>query len=180
MICDNCGKNEASIYFIKIFNNSYVKKMNLCKDCAKSISALSDEDFFNDLTKILSSIFEIDIKFYEDDKNKKLFDSTIWDKNKRCHYCNIDLQTIKKIGEVGCARCYDEFKDDLYPMIKSIHGSLQHKGKIPVNCNKRLRIEKDIKDLKYRLGEEVTVENFEEAAQLRDEIRKLQKKLYIN
>ena len=154
--------------------------MNLCKDCAKSISPLSDEDFFDDLTKILSNIFEIDIKFYEDNENKKLFDSNVWDKNKRCRYCNIDLQTIKRIGEVGCAKCYDEFRDDLYPLIKSIHGNLQHKGKIPINYSKRLKIEKDIKDLECRLGEEVTVENFEKAAQLRDEIRKLQKKLYMN
>jgi len=179
MICDNCGKNEASVHFIKIFNDSHIKKLNLCKECAKDISALSDEDFFNDLTEILSSIFEIDIKFYEDKKNKKLFDSTAWDKDKRCRYCNISLQTIKKNGEVGCEKCYSEFKDDLYPLIKSIHGSLEHKGKVPVNCDARLKIEKDIRDLKYKLNEEVIVENFEKAAQLRDEIKKLEKKLYM-
>jgi len=41
------------------------------------------------------------------------------------------------------------------------------------------KLEKEIRDLKYRLKEEVTVENFEEAAKLRDTIKKLQKKLYI-
>ena len=37
------------------------------------------------------------------------------------------------------------------------------------------KLEKEIRDLKYKLKEEVTVENFEEAAKLRDTIKKLQK-----
>ena len=55
----------------------------------------------------------------------------------------------------------------------------QHKGKIPVKSSDDAKIEKEIRDLKYQLSEEVTVENFEVAAKLRDTIKKLQKKLYI-
>ena len=45
---------------------------------------------------------------------------------------------------------------------------------------KDIKIEKEIRDLELRLKEEVIVENFEEAARLRDTIKKLQKKLYLS
>jgi len=180
MICDYCGKNEATIHFIKIFDNNDIEKVNLCRNCAEKISFLPEEDFFSDLTKIISKIFGIDIGCSKDNEQSKLFDRIGSKKEKRCSNCGIDLRTIKKIGRVGCARCYKEFRDELFPLIKAIHSSLEHKGKIPVNSNQRLKIEKEIKDLKYKLEEEIVIENFEEAAKLRDVIRKLQRKLHTS
>jgi protein arginine kinase activator len=178
MICDFCKSNEASIHLIKVTNNN-VEKINLCMDCIKNYSFFSTEDFFNDLTKILSKFFEIDIKISNKDDSDKLFEGVSVDDNKKCSFCNIDLNTIKSIGRVGCANCYNEFRDVLNPIVKTIHGSLEHKGKVPVKSSNDVKIEKEIRDLKYQLKEEVTVENFEVAAKLRDTIKKLQKKLYI-
>ena len=64
--------------------------------------------------------------------------------------------------------------------IKALHGSDKHIGKVPVISGKDIKIEKEIRDLELRLKEEVIVENFEEAARLRDTIKKLQKKLYLS
>jgi len=178
MICDFCKSNEASIHLIKVINNN-VEKINLCMDCVKNYSFFSTEDFFSDLTKILSKFFEIDIKISNKDDSDKLFESVSVNDNKKCSFCNIDLNTIKSIGRVGCANCYNEFRDVLNPIVKTIHGSLEHKGKVPVKSSNDVKIEKEIRDLKYQLKEEVTVENFEVAAKLRDTIKKLQKKLYI-
>jgi protein arginine kinase activator len=178
MICDFCKSNEASIHLIKVTNN-IVEKINLCMDCVKNYSFFSTEDFFSDLTKILSKFFEIDIKISNKDDSDKLFESVSVNNNKKCSFCNIDLNTIKSIGRVGCANCYNEFRDVLNPIVKTIHGSLEHKGKVPVKSSNDVKIEKEIRDLKYQLKEEVTVENFEVAAKLRDTIKKLQKKLYI-
>ncbi len=178
MICDFCKKNKADIHLIKIINNK-VEKVNLCKECIKNFNFLSEEDFINDLTKILSKIFEIDIKIYNDSESSNLFNLIDDKENKKCSYCNIDLNTVKKIGRVGCPKCYEEFRKNLYPLIKSIHGNLDHKGKIPFNSNNKIKIEKKIKDLEYKLKEEIIIENFEGAVKLRDSIKKLQKKLFI-
>ncbi len=178
MICDSCGKNKANIHLIKAINNHDAKKMNLCNDCAKNLLFSAGESFFSDLAEILSSILEIDVKFYRGDENKKFFDSIDWIDDKKCHYCGTDLKTIKKIGKVGCPNCYDEFKDVIYPLIKSIHGKIGHMGKVPCNSSKRLKNEKILRDLKFELDEAVIIENFERAAQLRDMIKKMQKKLY--
>jgi len=71
VICDFCKKNNADIHLIKIINNK-VEKVNLCKECIKNFNFLSEEDFINDLTKILSKIFEIDIKIYNDSESSNL------------------------------------------------------------------------------------------------------------
>lgn len=176
MICDYCGKKEATIHLIKIYDNNDVERVNLCKNCAKSMSFLSEDDFFGSIADIISKILESD--FEEAGAEKKLFSGIGSKGYKRCSGCNIDLRTIKRIGRVGCSKCYEEFKQELTPLIKVIHGSLEHKGKIPSNSNELLKIEKEIKDLRYRLEEEVTIENFEEAAKLRDRIRRLEKKLH--
>ncbi|MBC7334146.1 MAG: UvrB/UvrC motif-containing protein [Actinobacteria bacterium] len=176
MICDYCGKREATIHLIKIYDNSDVERINLCKECAKGMTFLSGDEFFDSIADVLSKILEGD--FEKTKAEEKLFNNIGSRRRSRCPSCNTDLKTIKKMGRVGCGKCYEEFKQELSPLIEAIHGGLEHRGKIPSNSNEVLKIEKEIKDLKYRLEEEVTIENFEEAAKLRDKIRRLEKKLY--
>jgi protein-arginine kinase activator protein McsA len=129
-----------------------------------------------------SNILAIDLGFFGDSESNDLFNSLSTEsrEGKRCQSCNISLAAIKKIGRVGCPRCYEEFREELNPLIKLIQSGEEHKGKIPLNCNKRLKIEKKIKDLKFMLEEQIITENFEEAAKLRDKISSLQKKLHYS
>lgn len=179
MICDYCGKDKASFHFIKIFDNDDVEKLNLCKDCTKNINSFSEEDFFGDFAKVLSKIFDTGNKFYQSNYNKKFFGKVGSLSSKECPNCKINLETIKEIGRVGCPMCYQYFRDELFSLIEIIHGSIEHRGKIPINSGRKLMIEKEIKDLMYRLKEEIVIENFEEAGKLRDRIKMLQKELYL-
>lgn len=182
MICDNCRKNEATIHLIQLNNNGEIKKFDLCKECAKELAFLSDENIneneFNNSTNILA----IDLGFFNENESFDFFNNlnSTNKENRRCQYCNISLSAIKKIGRVGCPKCYEEFKEELNPLIKLIQTGIEHKGKIPINSNRRLKIEKKIKDLKFMLEEQIIIENFEEAAKLRDKISSLQKKLYYS
>ncbi len=175
MLCDFCGSNEASVHLIKIFDNE-VEKIYLCAECAKEISMGSEDEILEGLTKLLNKILH--------GKHKKnglgLKKSSKARESRRCYNCGIDFGTIKKTGKVGCRECYKEFSDILMPLLKAIHGSVEYKGKVPVNSNLKIKVEKKIKDLKSRMNQEIIIENFEEAARIRDVIKKLQKKLYIN
>lgn len=178
MFCEYCKVNEANVHLIKIVNGE-IEKLNLCVNCLKNFTFFPAEDFFNDLTKILSKVFEIDIKIVDKGENSNFFNFSDNLENKKCSFCGIDLETIKTVGKVGCGNCYKEFREAFIPVIKAIHGSVEHRGRVPVRSNKETKIEKEIKDLKYRLKEEITIENFEEAAKLRDTIKRLQKKLFL-
>ncbi len=177
MKCDFCYNNEATIHLIKI-QGTKVERINICKECAKDFSFLNDEDFYNDLAEILYKFFHKGNENTGSDRNKKILKSLKYARNLKCSYCGIDLKTIKKMGRVGCGNCYSEFKDILFPIIKSIQGSLENKGKIPVNTSRKIKLEKSIRDLRNKLQSEIIIENFEEAAKIRDRIRKLEENIY--
>jgi protein arginine kinase activator len=177
MKCDFCNKNEATIHLIKI-QGSNVEKINICRECAKDFSFLNEEDFYSDLTKIFYKIFQSGNGSSQSGMSKKILKNLSFRRNLKCSICGTDLKAIKRTGKVGCGNCYSEFKDILFPVIKSIQGSLENKGKIPVNTSKKIRLEKSIKDLRYKLQSEIIIENFEGAAKIRDKIKRLEKNIY--
>ena len=145
----------------------------------KNFTILPAEDFYNDLSNILKKVLEVDIKISDKSDTGKILEKLGSQDNKICSFCGIDLNAIKTAGRVGCANCYTDFKEAFVPILKAIHGSGIHKGKIPSKPSPAAKLEKEIRDLEYGLKEEITVENFEEAAKLRDTIKKLQKKLSV-
>ncbi|MGM0365398.1 MAG: UvrB/UvrC motif-containing protein [Actinomycetota bacterium] len=174
MTCDFCGQNKASVHLIKIVDDE-VERIKLCAQCAKHVSMGSDNE-------ILEGIAELMVKMFEgrnSDSKKELRAGHDSEDKKKCYNCGISLRTIKKKGKVGCPECYSEFADILLPLLETIHGSTEYKGKVPLNSSFKFKVEKKIRDLKWRLEEAVIVENFEEAAKLRDRIKRLQKRLYV-
>ncbi|TET48879.1 MAG: hypothetical protein E3J58_05905 [Actinomycetota bacterium] len=177
MICDFCKKNEAAIHLIRVQNDN-VEKVNICAECAGDFSFFSEDDFYKDLTKILYKIFRADEGQLNSRRELKILNNLEIRKNRSCSFCGTDLKNIKKLGKMGCPNCYIEFKNILLPIIKAIHKNIEHRGKIPENTSRQIKLEKSIRDLRNRLKREIFVENFEEAARIRDEIRQLEKNIY--
>ncbi len=173
MKCDFCNNNEATIYLIKI-QGKMVERINICDECTKKFSFLSYKNFYDDLAEILYKFFDTGGKTISN-RVKKIWGNLNYRRNLKCSNCGIDLKTIKKTGLVGCSNCYREFRDVLLPLIKNVQGSLENKGKIPVNTSSKIRVEKSIRSLKNKLQNEIIIENFEEAAKIRDKIKKLEK-----
>ncbi len=177
MICDFCKKNEAAIHLIRVQNDN-VEKVNICAECAGDFSFFSEDDFYKDLTKILYKIFRADEGQSNSRRELKTLKNLEIRQNRSCSFCGTDLKNIKKLGKMGCPNCYIEFKNILLPIIKAIHKNIEHRGKIPENTSGQIKLEKSIRDLRNRLKREIFVENFEEAARIRDEIRQLEKNIY--
>jgi len=174
MLCDFCGQNKASIHLIKIVDDQ-VERIKLCAQCAKQVSMGSEDHILEGIAELLVKMFEGKSKSSRTET--KVEQSS--EDHKKCCNCGISLRTIKKKGKVGCAECYREFSDILLPLLKTIHGSIEYRGKVPLNSGFKFKVEKRIRDLKWRLDEAVIIENFEEAAKLRDKIKRLQKRLYV-
>jgi protein arginine kinase activator len=81
------------------------------------------------------------------------------------------------MGLMGCANCYDLFKDHLDPLLRRVHGSIAHTGKVPKRTGGRVRVRKEIEELRSKLQEAIKREAYEEAAKLRDEIKEKEEKL---
>ncbi|KMT22435.1 UvrB/UvrC motif-containing protein [Clostridium cylindrosporum] len=91
-------------------------------------------------------------------------------KRKVCPLCNMDIETYKRTGRLGCSKCYEIFNEDLNPIIKRIHGKTEHIGKTPSKVDIKLNNELD--KLKKELNLAVEREDYIEAARLRDLIKK--------
>ena len=72
-----------------------------------------------------------------------------------------------------CPHDYQAFQAELLPLLESIHNSTRHAGKTPRRPSQRLRTQ-ELTRLRKDLQRAVTAEAYEEAAQLRDRIRRLE------
>lgn len=161
MLCQNCGKHEASTHIKRIVNGE-TTEAHLCADCARSLgyqSAFSDFGFgFSDM---LSSFFEpVGIG--------ALSNSVL-----RCEKCGCSFNDIVKSGKVGCADCYSTFYDKLTPSIERIHGRTRHEGKIPNNSPEQVKNSR-LEALQEQLQTAVQTQDYETAAKLRDEIKEIE------
>ena len=96
----------------------------------------------------------------------------------RCEKCGSCFDDIIKTGTVGCADCYEKFYNKLLPSIQRIHGKAKHSGKIPPMHEEEIKIkektpEEKIAELEAEMQKAVAEQNFERAAIIRDEIKKM-------
>ena len=162
MLCGICGKKEATVHLTEIINDQ-MTKLHLCEECAKKKGAEMEEHF--GLADLLAGLADLGTPL-KAAKEKKL----------KCSSCGLTYSDFKKIGKLGCGQCYETFKSYLVPLFKRIHGSDVHVGRIPHTKRKLPRTKKvDTEELKKRLKRAIELEEFEEAARLRDEIKKYEK-----
>lgn len=95
----------------------------------------------------------------------------------RCPKCGITFGDFQRTGLLGCSYCYEHFSKSLIPTIKRVQGGFTHVGKIPKNASAEVVSKRRIDELKMRLKELVAMEDFEEAARVRDEIAQIRQSL---
>lgn len=160
MLCDKCGKNNATTH-IKQIINGVVTERSLCADCAskEGYSGLSNAGLADMLVSMLGDISGV----------------SLTDKTVRCPVCGASFSDIAKTGKVGCAECYKTFYGELLPYLKRVHGGVKHTGKIPNNAPLSVRPKEETADsLRLELNRLVSEERFEEAAVVRDKIKRLE------
>ncbi|MFH1824102.1 MAG: UvrB/UvrC motif-containing protein [Candidatus Firestonebacteria bacterium] len=174
MICDKCHKNESTVHYQQVINGQ-ASEIHLCEECAseKGMLPLPFENplsFGNMLTGLLDEE-EQGLEIREPKKKVKC----------KCGWTDVDL---KKTGYLGCPLCYKTFNKSLVPLFRRIHGSNKHVGKMPAKIPIKERlvekeiIEKDmekIKSLREELQGCINEEKYEQAAKIRDEIKKIEK-----
>ncbi|MBT3277969.1 MAG: hypothetical protein HN909_00915 [Phycisphaerales bacterium] len=91
-----------------------------------------------------------------------------------CEMCGITFEEYQSCGRLGCAHDYIAFADQIEPMLQSIHGATRHGGKIPAGFDKMWIRESKLLELKRNLDQAVKAEQYEHAAELRDEIKQME------
>ena len=90
---------------------------------------------------------------------------------KTCTKCHLSWEEFRKTGKVGCAECYRSFQPEILSVIQQIQGTSIHVGKAPEKSTEEIAKNKKMKNLRKKLQVAIEKEEFEKAANLRDQIR---------
>lgn len=94
-----------------------------------------------------------------------------------CPNCGVSFMDVRHTGKLGCPDCYQAFAGELEAALKRIHGNSRHTGKIPLRSGEKARIKKQVEDLKAQLQGAITAEDYEKAAEIRDLMKDIEKRL---
>lgn len=169
MICDKCHKNKACHSLLEPTNNGMVKYY-LCDSCAERLNLLNSNQNTISLNNFLDEIFQ-------SKDNKKLDVPYETTNNLICSHCQSSYTDFVNTGKLGCPHCYQSFFTDLKPLLRQIHGSITHVGKIPHHTQNKLSLKQEIAKLQEQIQICINTEEFEQAAIIRDRIKTLQRQL---
>ncbi|HEU4563229.1 MAG TPA: UvrB/UvrC motif-containing protein [Gemmatimonadaceae bacterium] len=161
MLCDNCRERDAVIQVMQIVDKGPVKH-NLCEKCA------AEKGFETTVSAPKNPLVEFLMPA------QKALPATLAEAG-RCPFCSSTLRDFRTTGRLGCARCYTSFEASLRDLLRRVHGSHRHVGKryepprpeMPESVG-------TLSELRERLRRAVENEQFELAAELRDQIRVLE------
>ena len=161
MKCQLCGK-PATVHLTEIINDQMTES-HLCEACAKEkgIAGLGQPFGLQDL---LAGLVDFGSPVVSGKKTVL-----------KCENCKMTYDDFRKIGRLGCSECYATFKESLGPLLKKVHGSVNHLGKGPERGDEGFQIKKKLQNLHLKLQKAIHDEAFEEAAKIRDKIKKMEK-----
>ncbi len=176
MQCERCNKKKATVFYRENLGGR-VKALRLCGDCADILEQAGElEDMSTAISGFLAPFF-----LWEDGSLTLPFPSssagTVRGGVRKCRGCGATLGEIASAGKVGCAECYSVFSEELTNVVRSVHGSVGHTGRVSAGFRARRELMERLTALKKQLKEAVTAENFEAAVGLRDEIRALEARM---
>ena len=91
----------------------------------------------------------------------------------RCEYCGRSFRELKNTGVLGCPKCYDSFGNEIKAYLKALNINLKYRGKIPKNSESYIYYNRKLEDLREKLDLAISLEEYEKAAEIRDEIKTL-------
>lgn len=165
MVCQECGKRPATLHFTKIVNGDK-NEFHICENCAREKGEMipGTSNGFS-IHNLLSGL--LDFEPLSAAKSQAI----------RCDNCGLTYSQFSKLGRFGCGSCYQSFSVKLDPLFKRVHGNVVHVGKVPKRSGGIIQSKREIDLLKKDMMTCIESEEFEQAAQIRDQIREIEKKI---
>lgn len=167
MLCEKCKKRKASVFF---FENGATRQ--LCQSCATSRTATTES--VNPQSPLRELSVPTELKKYQ--SSLSMFDSLTYIQGTvsfKCKSCGSDIQDIKT-RHAGCPECVTLLCEQ--GLIYNLP-ILTKPSRIPRAFRKKQQIQKQISELKQKIGTAIASEDYETAASLRDKIRALETEL---
>jgi len=167
MLCDDCRQRVSTI--IHTGKKGEEKEiLHLCQLCVEKRGIP---------TPVLRNPVQLETGFKE--LMKQLADEGILDRgdpadSEMCTACGWSLGNLRETGLLGCPHCYTSFENQLMVLLQKLHGSDSHLGKVYLQEEEWSQKEEDETALRSAMEEAISMEEFEQAAQIRDRLRQIQ------
>ena len=184
MLCQKCQQRPATVFFTQTINTE-TTQMHLCEVCAKEQNPMyggMNLENFNPLaalTNILNIVMSMEgnsAPVVAAGREAK----PVVDPQLQCPHCGYQLSVFRQTGRLGCTRCYEAFRKVLEPVIVGIHGPVLHIEDGPqttpmADSSPAPSGDKpEVGQIREKIKDAVQNERYEEAARLRDEIKKIE------
>jgi protein arginine kinase activator len=158
MKCQKCTK-AATLHITEVVGDDQFEELHLCEECAHK--------YLYEPQQKGPAAKAGDIGQLSDSDEPSVL-------NRECPLCGIKFVEFRNTGRLGCPHDYQEFRDELTPLLENIHGETRHCGKTPRRLPQNKQTQSELIQLRKQLLQAVNKEAYEEAARLRDRIRKLE------
>lgn len=180
MLCQNCRENEANVRYTQVVNG-VKKQMILCEECAEKMGI---NNFKINMPIHFSNLLD---NFFDD---APLLPSFMKEKSRQRSSYNDLYDDFIKTELLKCAESYNMFDDRLNSELKNTQDNEKNSGKktldifkkmqnIGENTTKKVRKTNktyeanELEQLKKDLDKAIKEERYEDAAIIRDKIKKI-------
>lgn len=172
MQCNECKKRPATLHLTQFINGTKME-IHVCDLCAEKKGYMNQQEDTYSIHELLSSLFNFGPSSIELQSND--FFQQVQDLE--CPKCKMMFQDFQKTGKFGCATCYEAFHDKIDAIFRKVHsGNTRHHGKIPKRKGIKFHQKQEIAQYQQHLHKLIEQEEFEQAAVVRDKIKKLQQR----
>ena len=174
MLCDECKKKTATVYF-KQESAAGTAELHLCPDCAQRIAGqfFSTLPFSNtEAPDFLTPPAGLATNLPASPLLPKVIEENI-----TCSACGTTFHGFMASGLLCCSQCYKDFTPKIQAVIRRLQGSGVHTGKVPSRLGVQARLSRELEALKHELNYAISTENYEQAAELRDKIKVMEKEV---
>jgi protein arginine kinase activator len=161
MKCQICD-NPATVHLTDIVNKKK-RELHLCEQCARERNLIPEQPGPQLDLKALLNLLTHPFPQPGQSAGEDLIAQPV---TEACEICGLTLAEFKAEGRLGCPHDYESLRAALEPLLERIHRSTAHTGKAPRGVR--------LQEWKKRMQAAVAAEDYEEAARLRDLIRRSQ------
>ncbi|NOT00835.1 MAG: hypothetical protein HOP29_09425 [Phycisphaerales bacterium] len=159
MLCQKCRKSPATVHLLDIVPPDGEKiERHFCERCS------AEEGLATPKQETISSMLEGFIK-----QSAGITAGA----DLSCPDCGMTFREFRSTGLLGCPNDYKAFEKHLAPLIERAHrGATHHVGKGPARLDEGAPgVHTQLAKLRRQLKEAIKLEDYEEAARLRDRIK---------
>jgi protein arginine kinase activator len=168
MKCQQCEK--PATFHITELTGGQPQELHLCETCAKTYLT-QGEAGSGAVAPTLANVLAKQLQIGKAAEELAKLDQ------RACPVCGITFYEFRNQGRLGCPHDYVFFEKELTPLIANIHGETQHVGKRPRGREGGTDEQTELIRLRREMKEATQKEEYERAAEIRDQILAMEKRL---